>query len=152
IAPPSEFTRDSEALHDATAVRAHFQRAVGEARLHCVDAHALAEQHHGDTILANMIMLGHAWQLGAIPVGLAAIERAIELNGVAVEANLQAFQLGRLAAWQPEALQAATPVKPQYEPAKATFEEVVARNSRALTAYQNAAYARRYGNALEKLR
>ena len=152
IAPPTEFTQDPKARHDPVALRRHFERAVGPERLHCLDAHALAEQHYGDTILANMIMLGHAWQLGAVALSVASIERAIELNGVAVEANLSAFRLGRLAAWRPDVvLEAGTPAA-EHDPALDTLEEVLARNVPALTAYQNAAYARRYTHTLDRLR
>ena len=47
--------------------------------------------------------MGYAWQRGLVPVGLAAMQRAIELNGVAVDANQAAFSLGRLAAADPAA-------------------------------------------------
>ena len=50
---------------------------------------------------ANIVALGYAWQRGLVPVGLAAMLRAIELNGVAVDANKAAFSLGRLAAADP---------------------------------------------------
>lgn len=150
MVPPSEFTRDAEAVHDPARVADHFRRAVGDDRLHAVDAHALAQQHHGDTILANMIMLGHAWQLGGVPLGAEAIQRAIELNGVAVEANLHAFALGRLAAWQPAAL--ADPATTSGGTATETLEQMMARHMKALTAYQNARYARRYAAAITRLR
>ena len=52
----------------------------------------------GDAIASNMFMLGAAWQRGLVPVRREAIERAIELNGVAIEANRQAFEWGRRAA------------------------------------------------------
>src|SRR5690625_7375232 len=68
---------------------------VGEDHSRALDAYHLAERLLGDSILSNMLMLGVAWQRGAIPLQLAAIERAIELNGVAVQANKLAFQVGR---------------------------------------------------------
>ncbi len=149
MTPPSEFTRDSEAVHDPARIVDHFRRAVGAAHLYALDAHALAERHHGDTILANMIMLGHAWQLGGIPLRVETIQRAIELNGVAVEANLHAFGLGRLSAWRPDALaDAATPLE---SPAPATLERSMERHMKALAAYQNGRYARRYAMAIESL-
>ena len=52
-----------------------------------------------------MIVLGAAYQAGAIPVSAAAIEQAIALNGVAVAMNTHAFRAGRLLvadpAWLP---------------------------------------------------
>ena len=152
VIPPTEFTHDTEARHDGAAILHHFERAVEPGRLHGLDAHALAEQHYGDTILSNMIMLGHAWQLGAVPVGAAAIQRAIELNGVAVDANLEAFRLGRLAAWRPDALREAGMPSPGHDPALDALDDVLARNQAALTAYQNPAYARRYTDAITRVR
>src|SRR6185436_1573276 len=63
-----------------------------------IDGTGLASALIGDSIAANLFMLGYAFQKGAVPLGLAAIERAIELNGVAVESNRRAFGFGRLAA------------------------------------------------------
>ena len=52
----------------------------------------------GDSIATNLFMLGYAFQKGLIPLREASILQAIELNGVAVEANKQAFLWGRRAA------------------------------------------------------
>ena len=46
-------------------------------------------------------MLGYAWQQGWVPLTLAALMRAIELNGVQVENNKLAFEWGRRAAHDP---------------------------------------------------
>ncbi|MFO1269446.1 MAG: 2-oxoacid:acceptor oxidoreductase family protein, partial [Rubrivivax sp.] len=62
------------------------------------DASALAAALAGHSIAANMLLLGFAWQRGWVPVSRAAIARAIELNGVAVEDNTRAFAWGRRAA------------------------------------------------------
>ncbi|NLD86168.1 MAG: indolepyruvate ferredoxin oxidoreductase family protein, partial [Actinomycetales bacterium] len=64
----------------------------------------LTENLFGSTQTSNMLMVGAAYQSGALPISADAIERAIELNGVAVEANLQAFRRGRQAVADPEAL------------------------------------------------
>ena len=69
------------------------------------DAQAVAQAMLGDTLPSNIVMLGVAFQRGLIPVSEAALLRAIELNGVAVETNKAAFALGRLAVAAPEALQ-----------------------------------------------
>jgi indolepyruvate ferredoxin oxidoreductase len=61
-----------------------------------LDALALAESLFGDHVLANVLLLGVAYQAGVIPLTAASIERAIELNGVAVEANVAAFRYGRM--------------------------------------------------------
>ena len=49
----------------------------------------------GDGAAANVFLLGVAVQAGLLPIGCESIERAIDLNGVAVDANLAAFTWGR---------------------------------------------------------
>src|SRR5439155_149795 len=66
-----------------------------------LDALGLAERLFDDHMAANLIVLGAAYQVGAIPVAAEAIERAIALNGVSVEMNTQAFRAGRLAVADP---------------------------------------------------
>ncbi len=66
--------------------------------LHAIDATGIATALLGDSIAANLFTLGYAYQKGLIPIGAAAIEEAIRLNGVAVKMNLEAFLWGRRAA------------------------------------------------------
>ncbi|MCC0074304.1 MAG: indolepyruvate ferredoxin oxidoreductase family protein [Rhodobacter sp.] len=113
--------------------------AVGQ--LGTLDAGRLAEGLLGDTVFANMMMLGFAWQSGLVPVGLDALHRAIDLNAVAVAANRRAFALGRLAAADP-AVFAEKPAPVE------SADALVERRAAALTAYQNAALATRFRNAL----
>jgi indolepyruvate ferredoxin oxidoreductase len=63
-----------------------------------VDARAMATALMGDNIASNMFMLGFAWQKGCVPLEEAGLMRAIELNGVSIDFNKQAFNWGRLAA------------------------------------------------------
>jgi indolepyruvate ferredoxin oxidoreductase len=67
-----------------------------------LDALGLAETLFGDHMAANFIVLGAAYQAGAIPVSAAAIEQAIAINGVSVSMNTQAFRAGRLLVVEPE--------------------------------------------------
>jgi indolepyruvate ferredoxin oxidoreductase len=61
-----------------------------------LDAEGLSEQLFGDHMAANLLLVGAAYQAGAIPLDAASIEETIRLNGVAVAMNLQAFRWGRL--------------------------------------------------------
>jgi indolepyruvate ferredoxin oxidoreductase len=123
--------------------------AVGGGRLEAMDANALAETLMGDTVFANVMMLGFAWQLGLVPLGEAALAQAIVLNGVAVEANHRAFLLGRIAAATPDRLAAMLkPAAPQNE----TLDQVVSRREAFLTDYQDAAYAARYRALVDRVR
>ena len=118
--------------------------AAGAERVETLDAQTLAEDFLGDSIVSNILAMGYAWQRGLVPVGLAAMQRAIELNGVAVENNLKAFALGRLAAADPaacrELLHEPDPASVHPE----TLDELIAHAVRHLTGYQNARYAERY--------
>jgi len=109
-----------------------------------LDAGRLAEELMGDAVFANVVMLGFAWQSGLVPVSLAALERAIEMNAVAPAANRRALGLGRLAATSPDILAEAiggTAASPN-------LDETIARRADFLTGYQDAAYAQRYRKAL----
>jgi indolepyruvate ferredoxin oxidoreductase len=127
---------------------------VGDERtLAVVDATALATALKGAAIYTNPFMLGFAWQKGWLPLTRESLVRAIELNGVAIEANLRAFDWGRAAAHDLEA------VRRQLAPAQvielkraSTLDELVARRVEFLTGYQNAAFARRYADLVERVR
>lgn len=150
LAPTAEFMRNPHINLDPGPMIADIQQAAGSPNTSLLDAHALADQQFGDGILANMIMLGFSWQQGAIPVGMDAIMQAITLNGVAVEANKKAFGVGRVAAWKPGALQAAssnvTLVK-----APESLEKIMDRCRESLREWQNEAYARQYVDVVDKV-
>lgn len=123
------------------------ERVAGADNIRSLDANVLAEALFGDAVYANIIMLGFAWQQGLVPVGLAALERAITLNGVSIERNRQAFAAGRLAAVDPAAF---TPKRPDYE--AEPLDEIIERRERFLTDYQNADWAARYRATVDKVR
>jgi indolepyruvate ferredoxin oxidoreductase len=68
-----------------------------------IDALAASEAIFGTTAPANLLLVGAAFQLGVLPFPAFAIEEAIELNGVAVAANVAAFRWGRVAVADPKA-------------------------------------------------
>jgi len=139
--------RDAE-LASPARLRA-IERVIGGGNLRTIDANTLAETLLGDTVYANIVMLGFAWQDGLVPVSLAALLRAIELNGVAVEHNKQAFAWGRIAHADPDFLpKAARAAGPVTE----TLEEAIARRSAFLAEYQNHAYAARYEAFVARVR
>ncbi|MGH8195276.1 MAG: indolepyruvate ferredoxin oxidoreductase family protein, partial [Woeseiaceae bacterium] len=119
-------------------------RAVGENNLSTVAANALAQTLLGNTIYANVLMLGFAWQSGLVPVSSEAILRAIELNGVELENNKKAFGWGRIAAAD-SAYIADRQKQTEGSPSeKESLESVIARRAEFLTGYQNRALADRY--------
>ncbi len=109
-----------------------------------VDFTKLAETVCGDAIATNIMMVGYACQSGLLPVSSASIERAIELNAVAVKANKRAFNWGRKFAAEPEeatkVLQGLTAKTDEPD----TLEEIITKRAEFLTDYQNEAYAQTY--------
>jgi indolepyruvate ferredoxin oxidoreductase len=124
-------------------------RVIGKGNLSTIDANALAERLLGDSISANIMMLGFAWQQGLVPVSLEALTRAIELNGVTVERNKQALAWGRIALADPEFLPKAEGAASN---AAETLDQIIARRADFLTAYQDAAYSARYRATVERVR
>jgi indolepyruvate ferredoxin oxidoreductase len=142
--------RPDAELH-AGDLRAKLRHAAGAERVFGLDAHAIAQRLLGDTLPANIVMLGAAFQHGLVPVGAASILRVIELNAVAVQTNCTAFALGRLAVAAPEALRR---LDGSAAPAAApdTLDALIARREAFLTAYQDAALARRYRALVDRVR
>ncbi len=101
-----------------------------------------------------MFLLGYAYQKGGVPLSAAAIERAIDLNGEAVKMNLEAFRWGRAVAHEPslagQILELSRPTPAQT--ISTTLDEAITRRVAFLTDYQNAAYAKRYADAIQRLR
>ncbi|MGZ5130710.1 MAG: DUF6537 domain-containing protein, partial [Caldimonas sp.] len=128
--------------------------AAGPDRVGRLDADTLAVQLLGDSIYTNPLMLGYAWQRGQVPLGHAALMRAIELNGVQVENNKAAFEWGRRAASDPHAVKALVRTGQVIELVKRTsnVDDLIARRVEFLTAYQNAAYAAQYKGFVDAVR
>lgn len=120
-------------------------QAVGADNVTAFDANAAAETLLGDSVFANVMMLGFAWQKGLVPVSSAALGQAILLNAVQVEKNQHAFALGRVMAAAPERL-AQLYDEPITEPE--TLTALIERRADFLVEYQNAKYADRYRQTL----
>ena len=125
--------------------------AAGKDGLDFVPAQSLAEAWLGDAIATNTVMLGFAFQRGLLPVSLKALDRAIEMNGAAVDLNRQAFELGRRAAIGLTLIDDDDDtLKGETEPS--TVDALIDHRSRLLREYQNAAYSQRYRNLVETVR
>ncbi len=142
-----DFTRQPSLQLPAMRMRRDIEERVGSGAHWSFDAHALAERAFGDSIGANMMMLGYAYQLGLVPVGAAAIEQAIGLNGAAVDMNLRAFRLGRTVAHDP-AMASELMAKPSKPANPETVDRLIERRAAILVAYQDERYADRYRAAL----
>ena len=144
VLPTAEFILDNEVevSPDELAKRVHEQSLASFP----VDASALARRFVGDAIYTNALVLGYAWQRGLLPLSRESLARAIELNGVAVEQNLRAFELGRRAAHEPERF-----AEPAAGPAE-SLDEKIARRAQLLSDYAGPAYAERYRAFVARVR
>ena len=149
-----EFTRNPDLAFPADKLQRLIAEAGGPGQADFIDATRIATALLGDSIATNLFMLGYAWQKGLVPLSQEAINQAIELNGVAVEANKRAFRWGRRAAHDLAAVEAsvAPAAEPQSHHLSQSLDELVARRVDFLTGYQNAAYGRRYQALVERLR
>ena len=98
MTPTSHFTLDPDIDFHEEHMRQVIRATAGDNLTDFVDATGLATALIGDAIATNLFLTGYAYQRGLIPVSAEAIERAIELNGIAVEGNIRAFNWGRAAA------------------------------------------------------
>jgi indolepyruvate ferredoxin oxidoreductase len=147
LLPTADFVVNRDVRFDAPAMARRLASACKS--YDGCPAAEMAEQRFGDTLYANMIMLGFAWQKGLVPVSSRALYRAITLNGVAAEENLQAFEAGRIAAYDPAARAVGPPAE---TPETLALDELIARRAADLAAYQDEAYARRYRDRIAAVR
>jgi indolepyruvate ferredoxin oxidoreductase len=153
---------------DATADR--IRSATRGAESVFVDARGLSVTLFGSDQFANMLLAGVAFQTGALPLPAGAIEQAIELNGVQVEPNLQAFRRGRQRVADPAAFAQAAAALSTAAPARVPAESeqrlissvgavpgsplhrIAAARIPDLIEYQNVDYARRYADLVGRVR
>ncbi len=155
VTPTAEFVRNPNWQLPGSDLQGDIADACGAANTAFVPATELAAGLMGDAIATNMFMLGYAYQKGWVPLAASSLERAIELNGVAVEFNRKSFLWGRRAAADIER------VKRIAKPADViaidehfsrNLDELLERRVKFLTEYQDAAYAQKYRSLVEKTR
>jgi indolepyruvate ferredoxin oxidoreductase len=152
--PTAAFVKNPNWQFPSANCDAAVEAAAGRDHVGMLDADQLAVQLVGDSLYTNPLMLGYAWQKGRVPLSLAALLRAIELNGVQVENNKLAFEWGRRAAHDLAAVQALLKPAQVIEFIKKTvnLDEMIAKRVDFLTSYQNAAYAQQYKVYVGKVR
>ena len=156
------------AFPDLASLRDAVDERVTEARY--VAADELASAVLDDEQYANMVLVGAAYQRGALPISLDSIQRAIELNGVAVEQNLRAFKLGRTAVLTDNGGVTAGPGNPAEPTVPGRVDPRAAERARALVqaegelgrlvdvripelvAYQSGGHAEEYARFVEQVR
>ncbi|HEX3524124.1 MAG TPA: indolepyruvate ferredoxin oxidoreductase family protein, partial [Stellaceae bacterium] len=150
-----DFTRNPDLNFPGRELQRSIAVATGADNTEFIDATHIAAGLFGDSIASNLFILGFAYQRGAVPLSADALERAIELNAVAVEFNQRAFRWGRRAAVDPALVEArATPrgAVPETHRLSETLDQVIDRRVAFLTDYQNAAYAAGYASIVRRIR
>jgi indolepyruvate ferredoxin oxidoreductase len=151
VTPTAAFVLNPNVDTDTTELSTRLTRALGKDALDFIDAQELSARLLGDAIGQNVMLLGAAYQKGLLPVGLAALEQAIEMNGVSIRMNREAFAWGRLAAHDLPMVERIAGLRAdRKDPVSESVADMVARRVAFLTDYQNAAYAARYRALVEE--
>jgi indolepyruvate ferredoxin oxidoreductase len=151
--PTAAFVKNADWQFPGGNCEVAIKASVGTDLVGAFDAEQIAVQLVGDSIYTNPLMLGYAWQQGRVPLSLASLMRAIELNGVQVENNKAAFEWGRHAAHDLASVQALFKAAQVIEfVKKPSLDEMLAKQVDFLSAYQDAAYAAQYKAFVEKVR
>jgi indolepyruvate ferredoxin oxidoreductase len=153
-APTAAFISQPDWQFPAGQCESAIEAAAGTGSVGKIDADRIAVALVGDSLYANPLLLGYAWQQGRIPLSHAALMRAMELNGVQIERNKAAFEWGRRAAHDPAAvlklLQPAQVV--QFIRRSTNVDELVRTRAEFLAGYQDARYAARYREFVDQVR
>jgi indolepyruvate ferredoxin oxidoreductase len=151
-----DFTRNPDYVFPGAKVCNIIEETVGRARTHFVEATELATALLGDSIATNLFMLGYAYQKGTIPVSADSILQAIELNGVAVPMNQQAFNWGRRAAHDIAAVRRIAFPETKAGTFDKSPDDLLRKTIQIrvdyLAQYQSARYAARYTALVDKVR
>jgi indolepyruvate ferredoxin oxidoreductase len=154
LSPTAEFTRNPDAAFPVSEMEQGIASHLEDGRGHFVDATTIATRLLGDAIFANFFLLGAAYQQGLIPISAESIIAAIELNGVAIEQNKQAFLWGRRYVDDAAGVlrEAGMEATGKTETQVSNLDELITTRHDLLVDYQDKAYARRYLRLIERVR
>ncbi|MCX7217823.1 MAG: 2-oxoacid:acceptor oxidoreductase family protein, partial [Burkholderiales bacterium] len=151
--PTSTFIKNPNWQFPADSAEEEIRKACGSDRVDLIDAGAIATALMGDTIATNMFILGYSWQKAWVPLTEAALMRAIELNGVAIAFNKEAFNWGRIAANDMAAIKRLITPSQVIELKRApTLDDTISKRVAFLTDYQDAAYAQAYSDFINQVK
>jgi indolepyruvate ferredoxin oxidoreductase len=140
-----QFTLDPGFQIPGQDLSQRIKERIGADAVTLFDASSAARDHLGDTMYSNVLLLGAAWQAGYVPLGRAAIRRAIALNGASVESNLRAFETGRRCYLR------ATEAIVAPEPTPETAQEKIDRLANFLVGYQGPVLKARFLNMVARV-
>jgi indolepyruvate ferredoxin oxidoreductase len=146
--PTGDIVRNPDASLAGPMRLQSIARVIDPKNIRSFDANRISDALFGDTVFANVIMLGAGWQQGLVPVSMEALMRAIELNGVAIEQNKRALASGRLAVADADFIAS---LLGQAQPEE-TLDQIIERRADFLTSYQDIRYAARYRAIVDGVR
>ena len=135
---------------DDQLLKKHLENHLDTNNLEFLDMSLLAEKLIGDTVSANIMMIGYASQKHLLPLSVSSLEKAIELNGVSVEQNLKAFNWGRLLAEKKTTVFKTAGLIKTENP-KIDIKNEILKYSKVLTEYQDSNLANLYESLINKL-
>ena len=144
LSPTAEFVGNPDALFHDAAMKQAICDELALDKASFLPATEIASALLGDTIATNLFMLGYAYQKGLIPVSAEAIHKALELNGVQVEFNQDAFLWGRRAFVDQPEVERLAGIHENRFTALESLDDIVAYRYDDLIGYQNTAYADAY--------
>jgi indolepyruvate ferredoxin oxidoreductase len=155
--PTAAFVKNPDWQNPAQGCVDALVNSLGADAVGTFDAETAATRLMGDSLYTNPMMLGYAWQKGWLPLELASLLRAIELNAVQIDKNKVAFEWGRRAAHDPKAVAALWQKAGAGEQViqfkkRDSLDDLIARRVEFLTSYQNAGYAEQYRQFVERVR
>ena len=147
LVPTADFVENNDIKYDQQAMQNIIEKSCRD--FIPFDATQVINSFMGDTLYANIALLGFAVQKGVIPISLDALIQAITLNGRDVDQNLFALSLGRVLSHDASLLHRAIP-RPETQTPD-TLEDLIIHRKELLTAYQDTDYAERYHALITKV-
>ena len=152
-----DFARVRDLQFPGKTLQSMIEASVGSSNSTFVNANYYAENLFGNSIAANLFLVGIAVQQGLVPIALEAIEKAIELNGRSVTMNLSAFHRGRQFVVDPGKIDELLPSSEKSQTESNASEprslnELIEHRFELLVDYQNTKYAKRYRNMIDAVR
>jgi indolepyruvate ferredoxin oxidoreductase len=153
VSPTGANVLDPHSMLDTFRLKNRIIEAVGNTGPEFFNATKVGARLTGMSITANIILLGYAYQAGALPISLDAIHQAISLNGAGSETNILAFAYGRLAAHDPKLVEEVADLEEaEHTSQTKTLDQLILKREQYLGSYQNPAYGRRYRDLVDAAR
>ena len=151
VAPTSNFASNPDLDLSSARMIKGLKELVSPELLHIVNATKFATSLMGNSIAANLFLVGYAIQKGLFPISISAIERAIELNGVSIDMNKESIYWGRLAAMDIKKLESITSTKNTSSEVTESLNSIIEDRYKFLIDYQDTKYANKYKSLIDKI-